>query len=199
MHDITVEKSQKSNTTLWILLASFLIPMFVAYAYFFWGERPAISSNGVLINPVIDIEQLKLRDSNGQLLDRERLTKKWRLYYFVGEHCDSSCQQTIFNMRQINKALGKNQSRLQYVIVHLQQPVAEFSTYLSNQHEDSIELYAQQIPQNSTNMQAINFSSSSDIYLMDPIGNIMMSFNKDLNPKLILKDINKLLKISRIG
>jgi len=34
---------------------------------------------------------------------------------------------------------------------------------------------------------------------MDPHGNIMMRFADGLDPKLILKEINKLLKISRIG
>jgi hypothetical protein len=38
-----------------------------------------------------------------------------------------------------------------------------------------------------------------NIYVMDPIGNIMMQFSPDLSPKLILKDLNKLLKVSQIG
>ena len=37
------------------------------------------------------------------------------------------------------------------------------------------------------------------IYISDPLGNLMMSYPPDINPKGILKDLKKLLRASRIG
>jgi len=37
------------------------------------------------------------------------------------------------------------------------------------------------------------------IYLVDPLGNLMMRFPPDLEPKSLLKDLKHLLKVSRIG
>ena len=36
-------------------------------------------------------------------------------------------------------------------------------------------------------------------YISDPLGNLMMSYPADINPKGILKDLKKLLRASRIG
>lgn len=192
-------KTERKNTTLWILLGSFIVPMIVAYVYFFYGDRPSVSSNGVLINPVVDIETLGLSDETGNLLDRDTLTPKWRIYTFVDSSCDTNCQQKLFNMRQINVALGKNRQRLQHVIVHLTSPDSNFTQLIETEHQEAIRLYAKDEaikvlannPAEKTNQQAL--------YLVDPLGNIMMKFSTDLTAKLILKDINKLLKISRIG
>ena len=40
---------------------------------------------------------------------------------------------------------------------------------------------------------------SGYIYISDPLGNLMMSYPADINPKGILKDLKKLLRASRIG
>jgi hypothetical protein len=40
---------------------------------------------------------------------------------------------------------------------------------------------------------------ANEIYLMDPLGNIMMRFTQDQPPKDIIHDLNKLFKVSQIG
>jgi hypothetical protein len=39
----------------------------------------------------------------------------------------------------------------------------------------------------------------SEILLVDPLGNLMMRFPLDIEPKGMLEDIKKLLRLSRIG
>lgn len=187
---------KRSNMTLWLLLTSFLVPAIFAYGYFFFGDRPSVASNGQLINPVVDIESLKLKDPLGESISREELTPKWRMYYFANANCDSSCQNELYNMRQINVALGKNADRVQHVIVHLSTPQNEFMKYIETEHPEAIRVYS-----SIENIQGLIGKSAPAeyIYLVDPLGNIMMKFPNTLKAKLILKDINKLLKISRIG
>jgi len=192
-------KTERKNTTLWILLGSFIVPMVVAYLYFFFGDRPSVSSNGVLINPVVDIETLGLSDESGSLLDRDALTPKWRIYTFVDSNCDADCQQKLFNMRQINVALGKNRQRLQHVIVHLTSPDSDFAQLIESEHQQAIKLFAKDESIKALANNPAENTNQQTIYLVDPLGNIMMKFSADLTAKLILKDINKLLKISRIG
>lgn len=193
MSEETVNQpAQRSNTTLWILLSLFMVPMVIAYGYFFFGEKPSISSNGELISPVVDIETYSMANASGDLLSREELTPKWRLYYFVGSDCNQVCQQNLYNMRQMNIALGKNRDRVEHVIVHIDKPGNALIDLIESEYPETIRVYSEKEklpPQTLTNY----------IYLMDPLGNMMMRFPEQLNPKLILKDINKLLKISRIG
>lgn len=197
--------NERSNKTLWILLGSFLLPAILAYGYFFLGDRPDIASNGSLISPVIDIETLGIRDDEGLVLSREALTPKWRMMFFAAASCNEVCQQQLFNMRQINIALGKNQDRVQHAVIHFEKADSGFQTLLSAEYENTIQLYTDKdklLIQSQAEADApfaVDMSDKSFIYLMDPLGNIMMRFPADLNPKLILKDIKKLLKISRIG
>jgi len=195
MNEVT-DTPKRSNLTLWILLASFLIPAFLAYGYYFFGNRPGVASNGQLITPIIDIETLNLKDPLGVIINRDELTPKWRMYYFVNESCDTKCENDLYNMRQINLALGKNADRVEHVIVHLSTPNTELMKLIESEHPMVIRIYG-------TSKDAADLLKSNDslsyIYLMDPHGNIMMKFSNSLSAKLILKDINKLLKISRIG
>ena len=199
MNDTTLtpdQLPQRSNTTLWLLLASFLVPAFLAYGYFFFGDRPSVASNGKLISPIVDIETLQLTDDTGRLLSREELTPKWRMYYFAGSSCDSACQSDLYDMRQINIALGKNQGRVQHVVVHLNAPDLDFMKLLGSEHKEAIRVYS---TEENISVLSKGDAATSNIYLVDPLGNIMMMFPDELNAKLILKDLNKLLKISRIG
>lgn len=196
MTDEINEQQQRSNTTLWLLLASFLVPAILAYGYYFSGDRPSVASNGELITPVIDISTLKLTDKSGEVLSTEQLTPKWRMYYFVGSSCDMKCQDDLYNLRQMNIALGKHKDRVQHVIVHLDQPASDFIDYINAEHQQAIRVYSK--AENIENLITKDTNAQS-IFLVDPLGNVMMKFSNELTPKLILKDINKLLKISRIG
>ena len=40
---------------------------------------------------------------------------------------------------------------------------------------------------------------SNEIYLMDPLGNIMLRFTQDQSYRDLMHDLNKLLKVSQIG
>jgi len=195
MNELT-DTPKRSNTTLWLLLASFLVPAFLAYGYFFFGDRPSVASNGKLISPIVDIETLNLKDPLGEIVSRQELTPKWRMYYFANANCDSECKNDLYNMRQINVALGKNADRVQHVIVHLSTPQNEFTKYVETEHPEAVRVYG--ATEDMTDLTKKN-SSAQYIYLVDPLGNIMMKFPNSLDAKLILKDINKLLKISRIG
>ena len=40
---------------------------------------------------------------------------------------------------------------------------------------------------------------TNEVYLMDPLGNIMMRFTHDMPGKWLIHDLNKLFKVSQIG
>jgi hypothetical protein len=42
-------------------------------------------------------------------------------------------------------------------------------------------------------------SQHDHIYMIDPLGNLMMRFPKDVDPSRMAKDLKRLLKISQIG
>jgi len=198
MTNEAIEQPKRSNTALWVMTASFFIPAILAYVYFYYGDRPAVNSNGDLIIPIVDIHTLNITDKSGAALSEEKLTPNWRMYYFVGSHCDNDCQTSLYNMRQINIAMGKYQDRVSHGIIHLAEPDEEFASLIEKEHQSADNIYTKIENISAISKLENNANKLQSIYLVDPLGNIMMHFPKDLEPKLIRKDMNKLLKISRL-
>ena len=193
------QKTERSNTTLWLLLLTFAVPILGAYIYFFFVDDYSLGNHGDLIQPVVQIEDLSLTDSNGRPMSKEELVRHWKMLYIAGKNCDSDCQQSIYNMRQINKALGKNASRFKHMIIHTEAMSSEFMQLTENEYSTALHSYGS-IEKLSEKLSKLDAKQSNNpIYIMDPLGNIMMKFKHGTSPKLILKDLNRLLKISRIG
>lgn len=195
------QATKKNPYTLWFVVIAFVLPVVGAYTLYFTGYAPAGYSNkGELIQPVIDIEALGLVDENNEALARDDATiRKWNMIYFAGSTCDQACNDALFKIRQVNKAVGKNAYRLRRLIVHLDKPDAEFSELIAKEYPDARRLYADR-PAIVEALQAVQPQlEQHEIYLMDPIGNIMMRFTADMPGKWLIHDLNKLFKVSQIG
>ena len=180
-------------------MLTFAVPIVAAYTYFFFGDHSSKSNHGDLITPVIDIEALQLKDLMNKIMPREKLTHTWRMIYIVGKDCDDSCNKGLYHMRQINIALGKNQDRFQHMIIHTDAMGNDFMQLVDTEHQASLHAYSSREILLNVFSAAETEIPSNSIYIMDPIGNIMMRFSPEISPKLILKDLNHLLKISQIG
>ena len=196
------EQSKKRNPyTPWFVVIAFVAPVVAAYALFFLGiTPPAYSNKGELLDPIIDVESFALSDDSNNILGRDAITEhKWHMMYFVGSSCDDACNQTLYNMRQINIAAGKYANRLQRLLVHLEAPAEEFQALVAkeypqarhvNANAETIAVALQEVgPQFRPN----------EIYIMDPLGNIMLRFTQEQSYKDILHDLKKLFKVSQIG
>ena len=58
------------------------------------------------------------------------------------------------------------------------------------------------MPEDQPDLQRIetpNGDMDEGIYIVDPNGNLVFFYPLDINPKLLLADLKKLLKVSQIG
>jgi len=186
--------------TLWFVVASFLAPVVLAYALFFFGDVSSFSNKGELLDPVIDIDSLQLTDAEGQRMQRTDITShKWQMIYFAGSACDEACNKTLYDMRQINKAVGKNAFRLRVLLVHMAPADASFLKLINSEYPAARHAYSDR-PTIASALNAVRPRlDANEIYLMDPLGNIMMRFTRNQPPQDIIHDLNKLFKVSQIG
>ena len=199
MNDSTTQPNKRSTATLWILIALSVLPFIAAYAYYNLGDFKTFTNNGDLINPVVDIQSLKLMDDAGNKIEREIFTKKWRMMLIVSNRCNEECKSSLYNMRQLNIALGKNYDRFRHMLIHTEKMNIELAELIHTEYKDALHAYSSEdILTNALKESNTNIFSNS-IYIMDPIGNIMMLFKPGMDPKVILRDLNRLLKISQIG
>lgn len=174
----------QNRRSLVILFAIGLVPVFIAFVVFFYFPQlmPTGTTNkGELITPPVQAEALGIGG----------LTGEWMLIIPVGSICGAECEERLYLARQVNTALGRESSRVKRMVVW-------------TAGERAVTSVLEQYPDLETSViSAAKFEStlgSQDrIYLMDPLGNIIMFYTIDKAGKPMLEDIKHLLKISNIG
>lgn len=198
---MTEEKAQEKRGnpyTLWFVVLSFVLPVGLAYVTFFFGDVTAFTNRGEILNPVVDIASLKLTDDKGEIIPRDTLTYKWRFISFVGSECDESCNKRLYDSRQVHKTLAKDQHRVLRVIVHLAPASEKLNDLIRTEYPDAINMNGDKKIIN-TAFGGTSKLDENEIYIMDPMGNIMMRFTQDQPVQDYQFDVKKLLKASQIG
>jgi cytochrome oxidase Cu insertion factor (SCO1/SenC/PrrC family) len=171
----------KPRVTLLLLFLACAAPVILAtlFWYFGWGAGTA-GNYGELLEP---------KPASGAPL--EKLRGKWVLVAFDSAACDAHCEKKLYFMRQTRRAQGKEQLRVErlWLLTDGGQPRAELQPVIDGAHVAPAAGLAAAFPG----------APADHIYLVDPLGNVMLRFPRDPDPKKIIKDLNRLLKYSRIG
>jgi cytochrome oxidase Cu insertion factor (SCO1/SenC/PrrC family) len=198
MNDKVNEENSRNPYTIWFVVLTFVAPVAVAYIVFFFGNVSSFTNKGEILNPIVEISAFKLKDEDNVLVPNESLTYKWRLISFVGSDCDEACNSRLYDSRQIHKSLGKNQHRVLRMIVHLDPPSEELNKLIEKEYPNALNFFGDKKTISELLGKSANIEEN-EIYIMDPVGNIMMRFTQDQPNKDFLKDLGKLLKASQIG
>mgnify|MGYP001823342392 CR=1 FL=1 len=146
----------------------------------------------------MNIYEFGLREQDGTLIDKDKLTYKWRMISFLKADCDEACQSRIYDTRQVDTSLGKDRHRVMRMFVHLE-PVSEaLNRLIEEQHPNVIHVYGNhdEIENALTTTASI---TDNEVYIMEPMGSVMMRFTHDQPNRDLLKDLKRLLKASQIG
>lgn len=165
----------------------FVLPFVLAWVtyshrYTFHGQ----TNHGYLITPPFSVSAWM------DPVSQAKTRGKWVMLYFYAHACDKECEQGLYEMRQIRTAMGGEQDRITRVILTypaqatdpaltqlLKKPFLGTQHFVANPTADSL--------------------TSGVLYLVDPHGNVIMSYQPDTKPQGIFKDLQRLLKVSQIG
>jgi hypothetical protein len=182
--------------TVGALAAVFLLPLLVSFwMYYGGGWRPAGQSNhGELIAPAVPLEWITLPSAQGN--DPVTLPfRTWTLVYIGGGTCGEACRNALHVMRQTRLALNQEMTRVERV--WLVTGACCDRAYLESEPPGLVVLDAA-----TAGGLLAQFPSSErehSIYIVDPLGNLMMRHDARAEPKGLLADLKKLLKLSHIG
>lgn len=198
------EVKKKNRITLIMLGVFFSSPLVLSWFIFNYTdflEMRGTSNRGELIQPPKQLGDLQLIDPFNQERN-DSLFNKWSLVY-VSSECDEACINSLYTIRQIHIRMDKHSLRVQRVLLITNETVDELKEKLSdyvgqqlinNESVDVNELVKKfKIAESDKPLQA------NRLYIVDPLGNLMMSYLPDTNPQDIYKDLKKLLRGSRIG
>lgn len=198
MNEAKTEPVKKNPYTIWFVVISFVVPVVLAYIVFYLVDVKSFSNHGEILNPVIDIASLKLQDEDNNIIPRDDLTYKWRLISLVGNQCDAACVSRLHDSRQVHKSLGKNRHRVMRMFVHTAPASDELNKLIAEEHADAIQVNGNAADLKGALGETSNITEN-EIYIMDPMGNVMMRFTQEQPNKDFLYDLRKLLKFSQIG
>jgi hypothetical protein len=208
----TPENLRARNLRMLAVLAGlFVLPLLLAF-YMYYGTdwRPTKRVNhGTLISPVrslptVSLRQVKLTAPDGSTTPPgfessppDLMRNKWSMVYIGAGNCDEPCRQALYVMRQTRLSLNNEMSRVERVF---------FTTgncctweFLEHEHTGLVVVDAT-TPEASRLLHEFPADGRPySLFIVDPLGNLMMSYDARQNPKGLLEDLRKLLRLSHIG
>jgi cytochrome oxidase Cu insertion factor (SCO1/SenC/PrrC family) len=202
------DRDRPRRRTLLILVAVlFLGPLAIA-SFFYAGTswRPdAGVARGTLFDPVAKLPVVDLRNFAGTSLPDDSLDGLWILAYLSQGPCEIECQKSLYDTRQVRVLLAEKDRRVRRLLI-AGEPLPD-PAYLSEYHPDLV--IATAASAGSDFIQAfgrdLNDKSDQDIlqldrvYIVDPLGNLVMAYESGFDAEGLLKDLKRLLRLSRIG
>ena len=199
---VTVRRGRRQLVA---LAALFFVPLAVAF-WLYYGPtdwRPAGGSNkGELIDPARPMPAVSLPMADGSQSGTGFLRGKWTMFYVGDGACDERCRKALYLTRQSRTALNKDMDRIQRVF--LATGTRLDSEFFAQEHPDLLVLKLQG-PDAARLVEPIPayvdgpVGSAGRIYLVDPLGNLLMSYPASAPDKALLTDLKKLLRLSHIG
>lgn len=191
-----------------LLFLAFLAPVLAAWLLFSFGPEDGADTtiaNGTLVQPPRPLHAVNLRRISGETFPSVDLNGRWTLLYIDGASCGEFCQQQLYNITQTRLALGKDVRRVQRMLLfspesdvaRISEAIARFggldvtATAEPGVFETFVESFRvhedEQVP------------AARRTYIIDPLGNLMMYYPPDEDPKEMLRDLLRLLKVSQVG
>jgi len=189
---------RRGRRTLLGLAALFLLPVVAAFALYYGNVwRPAgSSSKGELIDPARPLEVAGLKRPDGSAAGAEVFRDKWSLIYIGDGACDADCRNALVFARQSRLALNNEMTRVQRIFLATGNCCA--NDYFAKEHPGMIALDASS-PEAQSLLAQFPQDHARSLYIVDPLGNLMMRHDGERTSKDLLSDLKKLLKLSHIG
>jgi cytochrome oxidase Cu insertion factor (SCO1/SenC/PrrC family) len=182
-----------------LVAALFFVPLIAAsWLYLSSGWRPSVGvEHGQLIDPPRPLPDTPLRLPDGSTAPADVLRSGWSLVYVRNDACGTVCRGALADMRQARLALDKDAIRVKRVLLHAGACCeAGFGS-----DEPDLQLLAASGPAGSALRAMFPPSANGEqgIYIVDPHGNLMMGYAPTGAARGILKDLERLLRLSNIG
>jgi cytochrome oxidase Cu insertion factor (SCO1/SenC/PrrC family) len=182
----------------------FFAPLALSF-YLYYGKHwhPGGRVNaGELIDPARPLPALALplaAPAAGSIQTSPQFLKgKWTFLYVQQGRCEDECRRHLYDTRQVRLALDREMTRVQRVFIgdsdccDLKELLAAHPDLIVVRSSAADDSLLALLPQSGAH-------DSHGVYLIDPLGNLMMFYAADAKPKAMLEDMKRLLRLSSIG
>ncbi|MFZ0789696.1 MAG: hypothetical protein WAM94_08740 [Chromatiaceae bacterium] len=192
---------KRSLWPLWAMIAVFAAPVVATWFYFYFPQYlPQTRSNrGEILSPPVALpEGLALTTPAGEPFDPASLNGAWTLVYLAGGACDQACIDHLIEIRQIRLGLGESRKLVERLLL-VGNPSAPLDQALMASAFDGMRVAQTDAGGLASLLGSLGAGSEGlgRVYVLDPMGNLMMRYAADAPPKDTIKDMERLLKGSK--
>lgn len=185
-------KRTKGRLQFLLIAALFFGPLLFAAWLYYSGDalQPQSRANqGALLDPIVNLVDTvpgsAIHDSHA-----------WRLLYAADGECGEDCRNALHMLRQSRLMLGKEMDRLERVFLHGEQ--RPDTLLAAEEHRGLVTLHDAALRAALVDLRPESLPAGG-FYLIDPHGNLVLYFSPEIEPRDMVDDIKRLLKLSRIG
>jgi len=195
-------QQKKGRLFLIAMVVFFAAPLFLVIAMYRFDWHPKGKSYGDLIEPVVPIKLTEafkdVKTTDTTVLSKLLWHDKWSAV-ILADKCEAVCQARLHDARQIHASLEKDMNRLQRILITNQQDLNDLQKQypdliILNQPSADVAALAKQF-----DVDGVSAYTSERVYMVDPLGNLMLSYSNQVKPVDMRKDWVRLLKYSWAG
>ena len=188
------ENAPDSRLSLWLIGALCLAPVVASY-FAYYVAPPARHTNYGELMHAQPLAEAHLRLADGTAFTLGQLRGKWILLMTDPAQCDEPCRRKLFTLRQLRLTQGKDMERIErawLISDDAPLPAAVAADYRGTWliRAAGSELL-KRLPADRP--------SAEYLYVVDPLGNVVLRYAREAEPGKMIKDLTRLLKTSRIG
>ena len=190
---------KRGRWMLWLVLLVCASPLIASYFTYYVIKPEKRSNYGTLVDqrahPLPPGLATTTLDGRPQSL--EQFKGKWVLLMTAPGACPEACQKQLFSLRQLRLMQGKEMERIERVwLISDREPL---DTLVIREFDGTHMLRADAATLQKWLPVDAGGTAADHIYVIDPLGHLMMRFPQHPEPRKVYKDIYKLLKASSVG
>jgi len=172
-----------------LVAALSMAPIVAAFVVYYFFPRPPTANYGTLL-PTAPAPPLYGTRSDGTPFRLDELRGRWVLVWGEPRDCAAACDKAAYATRQARTMQGKDQERVvRALLVAGDAPPAAFVA----QHPDLV------VVRVAADALASLPGTPGALYVIDPLGNLVLRYPEDPDIRGLANDLARLLKASRIG
>ncbi|GGC93299.1 hypothetical protein [Halopseudomonas salina] len=147
-----------------------------------------------LIEPAISVDDWQLD------IEPVGYGAPWRLLVTSTGDCEATCMELVHEARQINVALGREAGRVEHVIALSTPATGALLERLEREYPRLQQ--ANLVPDaydSSLTAHPVEWREGAQLWLIDPLGRVVLHQAPDEPGKQLLDDLKHLLKVSKVG
>jgi cytochrome oxidase Cu insertion factor (SCO1/SenC/PrrC family) len=194
----TIAAKKAGRKMLFLVLLVCAAPIIASYFTYYVLKPEKRNNYGTLLDQrAHPLPAMPTTTLDGRPLALEQFKGKWVLLMTGSGACARSCQDQLLKMRQLRLMQGKEMDRIERVWLITDN--MSLDTTLIRAYDGTRMLRADGAAVKAWLPVDAGTTTDEHLYVIDPLGHLMMRFPTNPDNRKVYKDIYKLLKASSVG